>query len=237
MTNIGMWNGHEFLVSPTLIRSFTGLQITGSSETEDKTASKQKYVKRKNGKPTEIKMIIHLNTAIGTDPKEEALALVEEARTGKVDYFYIGDQKLLTCKMMLVDAQVTETMISSTGKWINAEVKLTFKQASKNSTEKATTTKKSSSGSSGGSSKTSVKKTSTKTTKSTSTKTLVTGVAKQVADKAKSSNTSTAKATLAKTTVKAAKAIKKITSAANKSTTKKKTTKATGSTTRYSKTK
>ena len=55
MPEVGKWNSHTFVVSPNVIRSFTGLTIKGSSETEDKESGNQKYVSRKNGKPEKRK--------------------------------------------------------------------------------------------------------------------------------------------------------------------------------------
>ena len=58
MPEVGKWNSHTFVVSPNVIRSFTGLTIKGSSETEDKETGGQKYVSRKSGKPAEISLTV-----------------------------------------------------------------------------------------------------------------------------------------------------------------------------------
>jgi hypothetical protein len=155
MAEIGRWNGHKFEVSSSLIRSFTGLQINGSSETEDKEDGSQKYVSRKKGKPVEVSFTIHLNARLGCNVRSEALEFVSEARAGKKDYFYVGNEKLVTCQLMLTDATVKEIGLINKGTWTQADVQVTMKQCSKND------------GASGGSKKVSVKKTSTTTTKST----------------------------------------------------------------------
>ena len=64
MALVGKWNGHKFQVSKKQFYSFGDLTIKGSSETEDKTKDKQKYVKRKNGKPTEVSITVVLNAEI-----------------------------------------------------------------------------------------------------------------------------------------------------------------------------
>lgn len=158
MAEIGRWNGHKFEVSSSLIRSFTGLQIKGSSETEDKEDGSQKYVSRKKGKPVEVSFTIHLNARLGCNVRSEALKFVSEARAGKKDYFYVGNKKLVTCQLMLTDATVKEIGLINKGTWTQADVQVTMKQCSKND---------GASGGGNGSKKVSVKKTSTTTTKST----------------------------------------------------------------------
>lgn len=131
MAEIGRWNGHRFEVTPSVIRGFTGLQIKGSSETEDKTKSKQKYVARKNGKPAEVSLTVNLNAMLGCNVRAEAMAFIDDAEAGKKDYFYVGNAKLLTCKLMLVDASIKEIDIAAGSVWRKAEVQLTMKQCSK----------------------------------------------------------------------------------------------------------
>ena len=164
MAEIGRWNGHKFEVSSSLIRSFTGLQIKGSSETEDKEDGSQKYVSRKKGKPVEVSFTIHLNARLGCNVRSEALKFVSEARAGKKDYFYVGNKKLVTCQLMLTDATVKEISLINKGTWTQADVQVTMKQCSKND---GASGGGSGSVGGGGSKKVSVKKTSTTTTKST----------------------------------------------------------------------
>lgn len=175
MAEIGRWGGHKFEVSAEVVRSFTGLTIKGSSETEDKTSSKQKYVSRKNGKPVEISLTAHLSAFLGCDVRAEALAFVDHARAGKTDYFYVGDAKLVTCQLMLTDASVEEVEISGGNTWTRADVKLTMKQCSKNDGSSG-----SGSSGSGGSKKASTKTTSTKTTTKTTSKTTASGLVSAV---------------------------------------------------------
>lgn len=171
MAEIGRWNGHKFEVSSSLVRSFTGLQIKGSSETEDKEDGSQKYVSRKKGKPVEVSFTIHLNARLGCDVRSEALKFVSEARAGSKDYFYVGNKKLVTCQLMLTDATVKEIGLINKGTWTQADVQVTMKQCSKNDGASGGGSSSGGGGgggsSSGGSKKASVKKTSTTTTKST----------------------------------------------------------------------
>lgn len=170
MAEIGRWNGHKFEVSSSLIRSFTGLQIKGSSETEDKEDGSQKYVSRKKGKPVEVSFTIHLNARLGCNVRSEALKFVSEARAGKKDYFYVGNKKLVTCQLMLTDATVKEIGLVNKGTWTQADVQVTMKQCSKNDGASGGGSGSGGGGGGGGGSgskKVSVKKTSTTTTKST----------------------------------------------------------------------
>lgn len=215
MAEIGRWNNHVFTVSPSIIRSFSGLSVKGSSETEEKETGGQKYVNRKSGKPAEVSVTILLSALTGNDVRKEALAFVDEARRGTAAYFYIGGKKLVTCQLMLTDANVSEVEIASGGVWVSCKVQLTMKQSSKYDGE--------SSGSSGGkSSSSSSKKTSTKkkTTTTKKTNTIVNAVS---AVKGAVTGVVTAIKSIVS---KAQSTIKKLTTAAKSqsSSTKKKTT-------------
>ncbi len=131
MAKVARWNNRTFEVSPELIRGFTGLQIKGSSETEDKEISKEKFVTRKNAKPTEISLTVGLNALLGCDVRNEAMQFIADAKAGETGYFYIGNKKLVTCQLMLTEASISETQITASGKWVSAQVQLSFKQASK----------------------------------------------------------------------------------------------------------
>lgn len=131
MAEVGRWNGFTFLVSPTLIRGFIGLTIKGACETKDKAQNKQQYVTRKRGKPSEVSLTVVLSAALGSDVRSEALNLVKSASEGAKDYFYVGDSKLLACKLMLVDATVKEAVVGSGVTWVSAQVQLTMKQCDK----------------------------------------------------------------------------------------------------------
>lgn len=131
MPEVGRWNEHIFSVSPNVIRSFSDLSIRGAADTEDKSTGNQKYVSYKNGKAAEISMTALLSALTGNDVREEAMAFVDEARRGCAGYFYLDGKKLVTCPLMLVEASVSETEISSANQWIGCKVKLTFKQSGK----------------------------------------------------------------------------------------------------------
>lgn len=222
MPEVGKWNSHTFVVSPNVIRSFTGLTIKGSSETEDKETGGQKYVSRKSGKPAEISLTVLLSALTGNDVRNEALAFVDEARRGSQGYFYVGGKKLVTCQLMLTDASISETQIASNGVWVGCKVQLTFKQSGKYDGESGGSSSGggSSGGSSGGSKKSSVKK---KTTTSSSILSAVKGAVTGAISAVKK----VAGAVGAITGIsKAVSTIKRITNNAKKQskTTKKKTT-------------
>lgn len=146
---VARWNGHKFKVSSKLIRGFTDLQIKGSSETEDMEKDKDIYVKRKNGQPTEVSMTVMLNAMTGCDVRKEAIAFVSEAKAGETDYFYVGNKKLISAKLLLTSANVKEVHLAPGAKWVRADVQLTFKQSGKGG--KAVNSKSGSGSSSGGS--------------------------------------------------------------------------------------
>lgn len=150
MAEIALWNKHSFVVSPSVIRGISDLTIKAGSATNDKTSSSQVYVTRKNGNAYELSMTVRLSELTGCDVRNEAMTLLEEARTGKSDYFYIAGVKIVTCKLMLTSASVEEVEMNASGTWISCKVKLTFKQSSKmdSTVSTSTTTKKSSSSSS-----------------------------------------------------------------------------------------
>lgn len=162
MAEIGSWNGHAFTVSPNLIRSFTGLTIRGSSETEDKTGDGQKYVARKNSNPAEVSLTAELSALTGCDVQNEALRFVDEARAGAQNYFYLSGKKLIPCQLMLTEASVSETQIAPGGKWISCKVKLTMKQCAKYDGTSSGSGGSSSASGSSGSKKSSVRTSSTK---------------------------------------------------------------------------
>ena len=131
MGEIGRWNRHRFVISADVLRGFNNLNITAGSETEDKESDKQKYVSFKNSKPTQITIDVNLSAQLGCDVRAEAMGMADDASKGVSDYFYVGKEKLVTCKLMLTDASVTEVGITYDGSWTQATVRLTFKQSTK----------------------------------------------------------------------------------------------------------
>lgn len=160
MAEIASWNGHSFVVSPTVIRGFTGLTIKGGSETEDKTSGGNKYVSRKNSSPSQVSLTAELNALLGCDVRKEAMKFIDDANAGSKSYFYMAGKKLLPCQLMLTEASVTETAISPNGTWLSCKVQLTMKQCGKYDGSAGGTTS-SSSGSSSSSNKASTKTTAT----------------------------------------------------------------------------
>lgn len=128
---IGRWGGYTFEVSPSVVRSFTEMSIKGSSDTEDKESGGEKYVARKSGKPSEVSLTVQLNAMLGCNVRAEAMGFVEDATSGKTDYFYVGSGKLFVPSMMLTEADVSKVVMSADGTWLSADVKLTLKQSEK----------------------------------------------------------------------------------------------------------
>lgn len=213
MAEIGRWNGHKFEISPSMILGFTGLTVKGSCETKDKTKSKQKYVARKNGKPSEVTLTVVLNAGLGCEVRTDAMKFISDATAGAKDYFYVGNSKLLACKLMLVDASIKEATVGDGNTWIHAEVSLTMKQCDKGGSSGSSGKKKKSKKKSTKKKSTKTKKTTKKTTKPSGGVDAITGAA-PVASKVK------AQQTVKKIVSAATKTIKKITSAAKKLTSK-----------------
>lgn len=228
MAEIALWNNHSFVVSPSLIRGFSDLTIKAGSSTNDKTSSSQTYVTRKNGNAYELSMTVGLSELTGCDVRNEAMTLLEEARTGKSDYFYIAGVKIVTCMLMLTSADVEEVEMNASGTWISCKVKLTFKQSSKmdSTVSTSTTTKKSSSSSSSKSSSSGSNSKNSKTTGSYATM----NASQLTVNKSTTKQDTASNAAKAKAATKAASAssktttVKKASSSGKATTTAKKST-------------
>ena len=127
---IGRWREHTFEVSGSLVRSFTDLVVSGTSNTEEKTYGSTGYSAYKNGTAAGVTMTVQLNAYLGCDVRTEAIRFVREAQEGASGYLYIRGQKLLDCLLMLTSASAQEIEISPAGEWVKCEVKLAFKQTS-----------------------------------------------------------------------------------------------------------
>lgn len=126
------WGSTRFYVTPTFVRSFKGLQISASCETEDEKNGGTKYVKKKNDGGYEVKLTAILDKRLGeTDVRKEALKIAERARTGNKDYIYSCGSKLFTPQMMGTGASIKNIVTAPDGTWISCEVELTLKQCSK----------------------------------------------------------------------------------------------------------
>lgn len=219
MAETGRWNGHIFEVSPSLIRGYTDLTIKGGSETKEKESSKEKYVTRENAKAVEVTLTAVLNSMTGSSVRADAESFLSDATKGASDYFYIGDKKLVTCQLMLTDANIEQIDIGPSGRWNSASVKLTFKQASKlDGSGKSSSSSHSSSSSSKKSKKASTKTSSTKKTSIIKKTAAAAKVAIKVTNAIKS-------VTKTKTTAERVSATKKKKTATKYSKTTKKSTK------------
>jgi len=132
MSEIARWGDHYFRVENTLIRSLSSMEIKSSCETDDKSIGGEKYVARKNSKPTEIKLTVPLDARLGIrDVKKEVKTFLEEAQAGKKGYFYAACKKLFTYQLMLVEAKCKNKDITRDGTWASADVELVLKQCTK----------------------------------------------------------------------------------------------------------
>lgn len=223
---IGRWGGHKFVISANKIESFKGLQIKGSSELKDKKNTSQGTVARKGANPKEVSFTVVLNAYTGSDVRDKALKLVNQASDGKTDYFYVGNKKLVSCKLMLTDAAVKEPSISQSGKWTSAEVSVTMKQCNKgggssSSSKSSSNSSGSSSGgagsSGGGSQKISVRSTSpTTTTKTNTLQKIVNGVKTAVGKVASANKSAVTKVPSANATIRKITTLAKSNTAAKK---------------------
>lgn len=216
MADLITWSGNggiSFFIKSNEIRGVKDFSISASAETEDKTQSSEKFIKKKNSGSYQISITAVLNAALGVDVQTLALKMTEAARKGDTGYFYTATSKLFPSKFMATDAKVNNIQMTGSGKWSYCEVALTLKQCSK--FDGGT------SGSSGGSSNTSGSSTKKRSTTSTTKKTTlgdaigkVVSTVKTVASKVKSAVTSV---------VSTISAAKKASSAAKTNLTTKKT--------------
>lgn len=174
MALIGQYGAWTFEIKGNYMRSFKNLQIVSECETEDKTASSQKYVSAKNGKPIQITLTITLSAYLGVDVRGDAIGLIDAAQRSYQGYFYIQSKKLFPFALMMTKAEMKNFEIAPNGKWISCDMGITLKQSSKDwisgtPASSSSSTSSSSSGSSGSSSKSS--SSSSSSSKKTSTKT------------------------------------------------------------------
>lgn len=128
------WGHSRFFVTPTWVRSYTNLQISSSTQTEDEESGGTKYVKKKNDGGYEMKQTAILDKRLGeTDVRAEAMRLAEDARTGAKDYVYNHGKKLFSHMMMGTGATIKNIVAAPNGTWISCEVDITLKQCSKGS--------------------------------------------------------------------------------------------------------
>lgn len=107
------------------------LELSTDSDTDDKNAGKDGYIKYKNAKAAEVTLTVILDAGFGCDVRKETLTLIAAARTGDAHPLYLDGEKLMPWEMILTEAEATETQIGLGGEWVHAEVELTFQQGGK----------------------------------------------------------------------------------------------------------
>lgn len=172
---LASWHGHIFEVTQKTIRSFEDLMFKAGCDTEDKTSGTDKWEALKTSDPVSVSLTANLRSYFGVDVRKEAEGLMEDARTGAKDYFYLGGTKLFGCLMMLKQAEISETHVGVDGFLQEAKCALSLVQCEKwgGGTGTGTGT---GGGGTGGTGKASVKKLST-TQETKATKAIVTGAA------------------------------------------------------------
>lgn len=125
------WGDIAFFVSPNQIRGMKDFAISASCETGDSKMDGEKFIKKKNSGAYEVSMTAMLNAFLGENVRETVLKLTEAARLGEENYLYAADNKLLTCKLMMVSAKASNVHYAPDGTWTQADVALTLKQSTK----------------------------------------------------------------------------------------------------------
>lgn len=131
MATIVWWNNFKMMVFHDQIFAVTGLSIKTSVKTEDKTAGSDAYVAVKNKGTIEITLEVTLSEALNVRVQENVEAMINSATLGQTGYFYTAQGKLFACKFMLTGAEAQKIDMDRQGRWLSAEMKLTFKQSSK----------------------------------------------------------------------------------------------------------
>lgn len=129
--DIVSWNGITFFVKPTVVKGVKDISIKSSPDTEDTEGDGEQYTTRKNMGGFEITMTAVLNSMLGVNVEDSAKAILEAARRGDDGYFYIAGKKLFTPKFMMTDANASDIILTSDGRWASCEVQMTLKQCTK----------------------------------------------------------------------------------------------------------
>lgn len=108
---------------------FDDLKFSGECAVEENTSGTAQYVSRKNGKAGQVSFTAILNAALGADVRKTALEFEAAARYGQTGTLVVGEEALLPYEMMLTKAEISEIVISPTGKWVSAKAALTLRQA------------------------------------------------------------------------------------------------------------
>lgn len=120
------------ILSATKIRGMNDLLISGETNTKNATLGTQEYVQRKSGKPLQVCFSVTLSAFTGCSTRSELASLITAARDGKEEYLYVGGQKLVPCKLMLIKAEASDFVLTPKGEIAHCVVALTFSQCSGN---------------------------------------------------------------------------------------------------------
>lgn len=128
---LASWHGHIFEVTQKTIRSFEDLMFKAGCDTEDKTSGTDKWEALKTSDPVSVSLTANLRSYFGVDVRKEAEGLMEDARTGAKDYFYLGGTKLFGCLMMLKQAEISDAKVGPDGFLREAKCALSLVQCEK----------------------------------------------------------------------------------------------------------
>ena len=107
---IASWNGHNFEISPSVVRSFEGLTFKAGVKTEEEGGDdeEEKIVSRKSIKPAEVSFTVVLNSYMGCNTEMEAYGFLNDAREGVQAHLYMNGYKVMPWKMMATEATALE---------------------------------------------------------------------------------------------------------------------------------
>ena len=128
---LASWHGHIFEVTQKTILSFEDLMFKAGCDTEDKTSGTDKWEALKTSDPVNVSMTVNLRSYFGVDVRKTAEGLMNDARTGEKDYFYLGGTKLFGCLLMLKQAEISETKVGQDGFLREAKCALSLVQCEK----------------------------------------------------------------------------------------------------------
>lgn len=128
---LASWHGHIFEVTQKTILSFEDLMFKAGCDTEDKTSGTDKWEALKTSDPVNVSMTVNLRSYFGVDVRKTAEGLMNDARTGEKDYFYLGGTKLFGCLLMLKQAEISETKVGPDGFLREAKCALSLVQCEK----------------------------------------------------------------------------------------------------------
>lgn len=126
---IAQFGSMRFEISADNAMLFADLKLSAGCETEDQSSNGQKFASYKEGKAAAITMTILLNAALGNDVRGTTEWLQHSAQRGVKEYMTLGGRKLYPFQLIMTKADADKIMIAPDGRWVSAEVSVSFTQA------------------------------------------------------------------------------------------------------------